>query len=43
MTKIMNAKKYFDANKEAWNNKTPFHLKSDFYDVEALKKGKIKK
>ena len=38
--KTMNFKKYFEANKKAWNNKTLFHIKSDFYDVEGFKKGK---
>ncbi len=36
----MNDKKYSEANRKAWNNKTPIHLKSDFYDVEGFKKGK---
>ena len=36
----MNFNKYFEANKKAWDNKTPFHLKSDFYDVEGFKKRK---
>ena len=30
---------YFDANRELWNNKTPIHKDSDFYDVESFVKG----
>ena len=41
MNSLMDNKKYFNANKKAWNSKTPIHLKSDFYDVEAFKKGKL--
>ena len=33
------SKKFFEVNKEAWNNKTPFHLKSSLYDLEGFKKG----
>ena len=40
----MNNKKelteFFNPNKKAWNNKTPFHLKSELYDLESFKKGK---
>ena len=31
---------YFEANKKAWNSKTPVHIGSEFYDVENFKKGK---
>lgn len=31
---------YLAVNKELWNHKTHIHLKSDFYEVEAFKKGK---
>jgi SAM-dependent methyltransferase len=31
--------KFFKINKEAWNSKTPFHLKSSLYDIEGFKKG----
>jgi hypothetical protein len=31
---------YLAVNKELWNQKTPIHLASDFYEVEAFKKGK---
>jgi SAM-dependent methyltransferase len=31
---------YLEVNKELWNKKTPIHLASDFYEVEAFKKGK---
>ena len=30
---------YFDANRELWNNKTPIHKDSDFYDVDSFLKG----
>ncbi len=32
--------KFFEANKTLWDAKTPHHLKSDFYDLDAFKKGK---
>ncbi len=32
--------KYFEANKALWNAKTPLHLQSDFYELDAFKKGK---
>ncbi len=32
--------KYFETNKETWNEKVNIHAKSDFYDMEAFKKGK---
>ncbi len=31
--------KYFDANRELWNNWTRFHVKSKMYDVEGFKAG----
>lgn len=31
---------YIELNKETWNNKTPFHIDSAFYDVESFLKGK---
>lgn len=30
---------YYEANKKAWNSKTPVHIGSEFYDVESFKKG----
>ena len=33
------SKKFFEANKNAWNNKTKVHLKSSFYNIEGFKKG----
>ena len=30
----------FDANKKAWNEKTPYHLKSAMYNLEEFKEGK---
>ncbi|MBU2491467.1 MAG: class I SAM-dependent methyltransferase [Bacteroidetes bacterium] len=30
---------YFEANKNAWNSKTPVHIGSEFYDVKNFKKG----
>lgn len=36
----MDADKYLKVNKTLWNAKTTIHVKSDFYDVEAFKKGK---
>ena len=32
--------KYFKTNKETWEQKVEIHAKSDFYDLEAFKKGK---
>jgi 2-polyprenyl-3-methyl-5-hydroxy-6-metoxy-1,4-benzoquinol methylase len=32
-------KKYFDANKDLWNQRTAVHKDSAFYDVEGFKKG----
>ena len=31
---------FFNTNKNAWNNKTPFHLKSELYDLDGFKKGR---
>ena len=31
---------FLNTNKKAWNNKTLFHLNSEFYDVEGFKEGK---
>ncbi|MBL1213268.1 MAG: class I SAM-dependent methyltransferase [Ignavibacteriae bacterium] len=31
--------KFFEANKKIWNQKTPFHVKSEFYNVEKFKEG----
>lgn len=31
---------FFDVNKKAWDNKVPYHLKSDLYDLEGFKNGK---
>ncbi len=33
-------KKYFETNKQTWNQKVDVHATSDFYDLEAFKKGK---
>ncbi len=32
--------KYLEVNRSLWNSKTPIHVKSEFYDVPAFKKGK---
>ncbi|TPN81784.1 class I SAM-dependent methyltransferase [Aquimarina algicola] len=32
--------KYFDTNKETWNEKVAIHASSDFYDLDRFKKGK---
>jgi ubiquinone/menaquinone biosynthesis C-methylase UbiE len=32
--------KFFDANKNVWNKKVGYHLKSDFYDVADFRKSK---
>lgn len=32
--------KYFETNKQTWNEKVDVHAASDFYDLEAFKKGK---
>jgi 2-polyprenyl-3-methyl-5-hydroxy-6-metoxy-1,4-benzoquinol methylase len=34
-----NFNKFFDANKEMWNQKTPYHVKSEFYNLEKFKQG----
>ena len=31
---------YLDINKDSWNAKIEGHLQSDFYELEAFKKGK---
>ncbi len=31
---------YFETNKQTWNKKVDIHARSDFYDIEAFKKGK---
>lgn len=31
---------YIEINKNSWNTKTEFHLKSEFYDMENFRKGK---
>lgn len=31
---------YIEINREAWNQKTDIHLKSDFYDHESFLNGK---
>ena len=36
----MNAKKYFEANKNLWNKRVAYHKESDLYDVESFKNGK---
>ncbi|MFN7118138.1 MAG: class I SAM-dependent methyltransferase [Saprospiraceae bacterium] len=37
---MSSAEHYLDVNRALWNNKTQYHLQSDFYEVEAFKKGK---
>lgn len=34
------ASNYKDINRESWNKKTDFHLKSDFYDLDGFLQGK---
>lgn len=34
-----NEKNYIEINRNSWNNKTEFHLKSEFYDLEGFMKG----
>ena len=34
-------KLFFDVNKDTWNKKVSIHSKSDFYNIEEFKKGKI--
>lgn len=36
----MNHEQYFEANREVWNQRTPVHKTSDFYDLEGFKKGR---
>ena len=33
--------KYFEANKKLWNDKTPYHVNSEFYDMNKFKDGAI--
>ncbi len=35
----MNQDQFFKRNKELWNQKTPIHVGSEFYDMDAFKKG----
>ena len=37
---MLEYKEIFDQNKNAWNKKTPFHLKSEMYNLEDFKNGK---
>jgi SAM-dependent methyltransferase len=37
---IQDLNSYFEANKLAWNNKTPVHFNSDFYNIQAFRSGK---
>jgi SAM-dependent methyltransferase len=37
---LLEYKEIFDQNKNAWNKKTPFHLKSEMYNLEDFKNGK---
>jgi hypothetical protein len=32
--------KYLENNKKLWNEKTPIHERSEFYDVEGFKNGR---
>lgn len=36
----MGSKNYIEVNKKSWNKRTEWHLESDFYQLEAFKKGK---
>ena len=36
----MDNSKYFEANRKLWNEKTPVHLSSEMYDMEAFRAGK---
>ena len=40
MTNREKLTEFFNTNKEAWNNKTPFHLKSELYDLDSFKEGR---
>ena len=31
---------YLEINKDSWNKRTSYHLKSDFYQMDAFKAGK---
>lgn len=35
----MNHEQYFESNRAVWNQRTPVHKTSDFYDLEGFKKG----
>ena len=35
-----NEKEYFDTNQKLWDEKTRFHIKSDFYDIPGFLAGK---
>lgn len=39
MIKNLDDSNYFDANRKLWNDKTSVHLASEFYRLEAFKKG----
>jgi len=41
MKTIQKNRKYFQANKKFWNQRVTIHSKSDFYDLDGFKKGKI--
>ena len=34
-------KRYMDSNRRTWNERTPVHARSGFYDVEGFKRGKL--
>jgi SAM-dependent methyltransferase len=36
----MSDKNYIDLNRDSWNKRTEFHVKSEFYDLEGFLKGK---
>ena len=36
---MITLRKYFEVNKDTWNEKVKVHAKSDMYDLEAFKKG----
>jgi hypothetical protein len=35
--------KYVEANRKLWNSWTPYHVRSQFYDVEGFKAGKTRR
>ena len=37
----MSNNKYFEVNRATWNTKVDIHAKSEMYDLEAFKKGKL--